>query len=120
MDEVFEPCRRCVRPLRWRASIKLVTDDGETFACVVESEHTSQGAARAWVERRLPDAVCPSWMRVAGRHDPMRVFGSVVRGRASAGPLLTTWECQSTAPVWRATCVDGVVRWRRCPGEAPR
>lgn len=71
--------------------------------------------ARAWVERVLPMAEFPAWVRnrphgTAGA----LLYGTVGQGwysRQDDGSL--EFEPEPDGPVWDADLIDGVLRWRK-------
>lgn len=98
----------------WRAGIVLGIGDDDTVDGIAESEHETEQAAKAWVERELPRAVFPEWVlrREHGSAGAF-LFGSVDRGYFTPYEQTTTWEPDDDAPNWDADLVAGEVHWRK-------
>lgn len=96
--------------MAWQAAIGLGIGDDDTSGCVAESVHASLAAATAWVEKTLPQAEFPDWVR--GR--PHGVAGAFLYGSVAQGWYddSLTFEPDPDLPVWDADLIDGVLRWR--------
>ncbi|MFG1646725.1 hypothetical protein ACGFMK_41165 [Amycolatopsis sp. NPDC049252] len=117
MSEVSGPDRRSTATVRWRASIGLTVGADGPVSSIVESEHGSEGSARAWIERKLPGTRFPAWIPAARRADGVELFGRVARGRVVTGRLVPTWESDPATEIWHADRTGSEVLWRRCAAE---
>jgi hypothetical protein len=113
MTEGCGPDRRPTATVRWRASIGLTVGDGGPVSSIVESDHGSEGSARAWIERKLPRTRFPAWIPAARRADGVELFGRVARGRVVTGRLVPTWETDTVTEVWHADRAGEQVHWSR-------
>lgn len=101
----YEPVRQV-----WVA--RILVDDGTNLeaALLHDADWASESEARAFIERRLPEAKVPSDLP-----DGSRVYGLLVPARTSS-KLVHGHVVQAVDPDWtravRATVTDdGVVQW---------
>jgi hypothetical protein len=65
----------------WQAAIGLGIGDDDTVSGVAESVHPSLAAAKAWVEKTLPTAEFPDWVR----RRPHGTAGAFLYGTVAQG-----------------------------------
>ncbi|MEC3977422.1 hypothetical protein [Amycolatopsis sp. H20-H5] len=98
----------------WRAGIALGIGDDDAVSGVVESDQTSEQAARDWVTQILPETALPEWV-LHRPHGAAGAFlhGSVERGYLTQHDHTLDWEPDTDTPSWDADLVDISVRWRQ-------
>lgn len=114
MKSVDELPQQHIGDVIWRAGIVLGIGDDDAVSGVIESDHKTEEAARAWITQVLPETSLPEWVgrRPHGAAGAF-LYGSVDRGHLTPHNQTLVWEPDHAAPSWDADLVEGTVRWHQ-------